>query len=274
MTKNLSWEKEFFEIEFSDKRIKNRFFKIMDAFSSTPGSSVLSACGSQEQEKATYRFFANHTLSYEALLSSISKATIEKMLQLPNEKILLLQDTTTVSFGKRKGIKGMGYYCDSEQKGMLVHSCIAVTQEGLPLGLVFQESFTRKQRKNETESKEQRKFHPIEEKESFRWLSTLRECHTRIPNEISKLTICDREGDFYELFSDAEEQGERFLIRLTQNRPAQEGKKVFEQLKSSPIRGSLVLQIGRNLKEHLPIRKVKMDYHFETITIKKPQRRK
>ena len=64
------------------------------------------------------------------------------------------------------------------------------------------------------------------------------------------------------------------MIRLTQNRPTQEGKKLFEQLKSSPVRGSLVLQIGRNPKEHLPTRKVKMDYHYETITIKKPQRRK
>lgn len=274
MTKNFSLENNFLELEFSDKRLKKRFFKIMDAFFNEPGSSILSACGSREQAKAAYRFFANDTCSYEELRSSISKSTIEKMLHLPKEKILLIQDTTTISFGNRKGIDGMGYYCESEQKGMLVHSCIAVTQAGIPLGLVFQESFTRKEQKNKTESKEQRKFRPIEEKESFRWLSTLRECHIRIPNEVSKLTICDREGDFYELFSDAEEQGEQFLIRLTQNRPTQEGKKLFEQLKSSPVRGSLVLQIGRNPKEHLPTRKVKMDYHYETITIKKPQRRK
>ncbi len=195
MTKNFSWENDFLGLEFSDKRLKKRFFKIMDACSSEPGSSILSACGSREEAKAAYRFFANDVLSYEELLSSISKATIEKMVHLPKEKILLVQDTTTISFGNRKGIDGMGYYCDSEQRGMLVHSCIAVTQAGIPLGLVFQENFTRKERKNKMESKEQRKFNPIEEKESFRWLSTLRECHTRIPNEVSKLTICDREGD-------------------------------------------------------------------------------
>ena len=51
-------------------------------------------------------------------------------MHLPQEKILLLQDTTSIRFGNRKGIDGMGYYCDSEQRGMLVHSCIAVTQAG------------------------------------------------------------------------------------------------------------------------------------------------
>ena len=50
----------------------------MDAFFNEPGSSILSACGSREQAKAAYRFFANDTCSYEELRSSISKSTIEK----------------------------------------------------------------------------------------------------------------------------------------------------------------------------------------------------
>lgn len=167
MTKNFSLENNFLELKFSDKRLKKRFFKIMDAFSSDPGGSILSACGSREQAKAAYRFFANDACSYEELRCSISKSTIEKMRHLPQEKILLLQDTTSISFGNRKGINGMGYYCDSEQKGMLVHSCIAVTQAGIPLGLVFQETFTRKERKNKTESKRRKKASSNRRKRKF-----------------------------------------------------------------------------------------------------------
>lgn len=187
--------------------------------------------------------------------------------------ILLIQDTTSISYGNRKAIEGMGYYCDSAQRGMLVHSCIAVTDTGIPVGLLFQEAFTRIERKDSSQTKEQKKLLPIEKKESFRWISFLRQIHEKLPSSLKRLTVCDREGDFYELFSDAEELGEKFLIRLTQNRLTQEGKKLFDVLKNSDVKGSMVLQIGRNAKEHLPSRKVKMDYHYEKITIRKPTRR-
>ena len=195
------------------------------------------------------------------------------MQQLPNEKILLIQDTTELSFGYRDGIENMGYYCDSKQKGMLAHSCIAVTQKGLVLGLVHQEYITRKQRKNTTETYEQRKRKPIEEKESFKWISTLQKCYEKIPDNIETITICDREGDFYELFAEAKKQEEIILVRLFQNRAIGEEKHLFEKLKESPIRGNLVIQMSRNPKEHLPMRMVMMEYHYEKVQIKKPHRR-
>lgn len=271
---NNKWEKEFFQIEFKDARLKDRFFHIMNAFSSSPDQSILAASGSRSSAKAVYRFLANEAVSYSALLDSVSKATIQKLSQIQAGQILLLQDTTSLSFGNRKGMDGIGYYCDSNQKGMFVHSCIAVTDTGLPIGLVFQEISTRTYRKMNTQSKEEQKLRPIKEKENFRWISTLRNCHERIPQEISTLTICDREGDFYELFADAEKSKEQFLVRLTQNRLTMEGKRLFELLKASKVKGSLVLQIGRNPKEHLPARNIKMEYHYETIQIKKPKRRK
>lgn len=270
---NISWEKEFFGLQFSDKRLQKRFFKMMDSFSREPGKSILSACGSRSQAKAIYRLLANDELSYEELLNSISQATIQKMKQLSNEKILLIQDTTELSFGYRNGIENMGYYCDSNQKGMLAHSCIAVTQKGLVLGLLHQEYITRKQRKNTKETYEQRKRKSIEEKESFKWISTLRKCHETIPNRIETITICDREGDFYELFAEAKKQEEIILIRLFQNRAIGEEKHLFEKLKESPIRGKLAIQMSRNPKEHLPTRIVEMKYHYEKVQIKKPYRR-
>ena len=269
----ISWEKEFFGLQFSDKRLQKRFFKMMDSFFQRPGKSILSACGSRSQAKAVYRLLANDRLSYEELLNSISQATLQKIQQLSNEKILLIQDTTELSFGYRNGIENMGYYCDSKQKGMLVHSCIAVTQKGLVLGLLHQEYRTRKQRKNTTETYEQRKRKAIEEKESFKWISTLRKCQETLPNNIQTITICDREGDFYELFAEAKKQEEIMLIRLFQNRAIGEEKHLFEKLKESPIRGNLVIQMSRNPKEHLPMRMVMMEYHYEKVQIKKPYRR-
>lgn len=65
------------------------------------------------------------------------------MKRSDSEWILAVQDTTSVGFGDRKSIKGMGYYCSTEQKGMLLHTCIAVTDQGIPLGILYQETNTR-----------------------------------------------------------------------------------------------------------------------------------
>jgi len=101
---------------------------------------------------------------------------------------------------------------------MLVHSCIAVTDQGIPLGLLYQEANIRETRKDDSETKEQKRSKPIEEKESYRWIHTLNETHPRVPEGIPVWTVCDREGDFYEFFSEAADLGEDFLVRIVQNR--------------------------------------------------------
>lgn len=71
------WNDEFLHLEFHDQRLKKRFFKIMNAISSTPDQSILSASGSRISAKAAYRFFANEEVSYKELLESISNATLK-----------------------------------------------------------------------------------------------------------------------------------------------------------------------------------------------------
>lgn len=269
-----NWETEFYDLKFKDKRLKKRFFHVMESISASPDKSILCAAGTRVSAKAAYRLFANEDIKIETLLESISKATMEKIRQTGTEKILLLQDTTSISFGNRKGIDGMGYYCDSEQKGMLVHSCIVVTESGLPIGLVHQEALTREKRKDNTATKEQKKTRPIEEKEGFRWINTLRQSTGMMPDATECVTVCDREGDFYELFAEAQRLGEKFLVRLTQNRLTKEGEKIFDKLKSLPVQGTMIVQTARNSKENIPSRKVAMEIRWEKQNIKKPARRK
>ena len=191
-----NWQEEFVDIKFVVQRLKTRFFKIMDAFAAAPEKSTWAATGSRSAAKAAYRFFRNTDISREELLDSISKATVEKMKRADPEWILAVQDTTSVGFGGRKSIKGMGYYCSTKQKGMLLHTCIAVTNQGIPLGILYQETNTRETRKDDSETKEQKKARPIEEKESSRWLKTMNETQKRVPEGMRVSTVCDREGEF------------------------------------------------------------------------------
>lgn len=269
-----NWQEEFVDINFTDQRLKSRFFKIIDAFAASPGKSTWAATGSRSSAKAAYRFFSNSEISKDELLDSISRATVEKIKCADAEWILAVQDTTAVGFGDRKAIQGMGYYCSTEQRGMLVHSCIAVTDQGIPLGIIYQETNTREKPKDDSQTKEQKRSRPIEEKENFRWLDSMCETLLRMPADIPILTVCDREGDFYEFFSEAADLKANFLIRIVQNRMVDDGKKIFHELRSSPVAGSMVARMSRNPKEHIPSRNIKMDYHCKKVTIYHPQRRK
>lgn len=269
-----NWQEDFVDINFTDQRLKSRFFKIIDAFAASPGKSTWAATGSRSSAKAAYRFFSNSEISKDELLDSISRATVEKIKCADAEWILAVQDTTAVGFGDRKAIQGMGYYCSTKQRGMLVHSCIAVTDQGIPLGIIYQETNTREKPKDDSQTKEQKRSRPIEEKENFRWLDSMCETLLRMPADIPILTVCDREGDFYEFFSEAADLKANFLIRIVQNRMVDDGKKIFHELRSSPVAGSMVARMSRNPKEHIPSRNIKMDYHCKKVTIYRPQRRK
>lgn len=82
----------------------------------------------------------------------------------------------------------------------------------------------------------------------------MRETLLRMPADIPILTVCDREGDFYEFFSEAADLKANFLIRIVQNRMVDDGKKIFHELRSSPVAGSMVARMSRNPKEHIPSR--------------------
>ena len=151
------WEQEFGEIALGDKRLKDRLIKIVDALSKSPDKSIYLANGSRSEAKAVYRFLSNEKVEQAAIVEGIKQSSARK-IEDSNEKVLLaIQDTTSISYGSRKNIEGMGYYCESETKGMNVHTAIAVTGEGLALGLLHQEYQTRETRADKSKSKDEKK---------------------------------------------------------------------------------------------------------------------
>ncbi len=106
-----------------------------------------------------------------------------------------------------------------------MHSSLAVTTEGLPLGLAAIKFWTRKKFKgtNALKKKVNPTRVPIEKKESVRWLENLTQS-TELLGEPSRCVhIGDRESDIYELFRTAHEAGTHFLLRTCVDRLAGDG---------------------------------------------------
>ncbi len=127
--------------------------------------------------------------------------------------ILAIQDTTDLSFShhsnKRKE-KGFGPISAHKYSlGLKVHSALAVTSQGVPLGLLDQITWAREP-KQKGKSQQKRSLF---EKESKRWFSSLVATELSIPDETVVVTIADREADIFDLFALERRAHSHLLIR-------------------------------------------------------------
>ena len=133
--------------------------------------------------------------------------------------------------------------------GILMHSSLAVTTEGLPLGMAAVKFWTRKEFKGCTTLK--RRINPtrvpIEEKESFRWLENLRQSTTLFNEPDRCVHIRDRESDIYELFCTAQEMGTHFLVRTCVDRLAGDGAHtIADEMDEVQVKGLHRIDVRNN----------------------------
>ncbi|MGY8682679.1 IS4 family transposase [Bradyrhizobium sp. UFLA05-153] len=151
--------------------------------------------------------------------------------------VLVLHDTTEFSYQREKseaigitksinsGRDKAGRLRSHTVCGILMHSSLAVTIEGVPLGLAAVKFWTRKKFKGTAALK--KKINPtripIEKKESVRWLENLKHSTQLLDHPGRCIHIGDRESDIYELFCAAQEIGTHFLVRTCVDRLAGDG---------------------------------------------------
>lgn len=107
-----------------------------------------------------------------------------------------------------------------------MHSRLAVTTEGVPLGLAAIKFWTRKKFKECNELKRHINLTrmPIEGKESYRWLENLKSATMLLGKPDQYIHVGDRENDIYEFFCAAKESGTHFLVRTCVDRLAGDGQ--------------------------------------------------
>jgi hypothetical protein len=201
-TTDLAWvEEELQQLDLKDRRLEQRARKLLGEFFCQPGSAIPQACGDWASAKAAYRFFANERVDSEALLESHRQATLERMGQ--HRVILAVQDTSSINYSTHPCTAGLGYIGSHRQnQGLHLHSTLALTPEGQCLGVIDAQLKARASLRRARERKATINRKPVEEKESVKWLrgfEAARECVEQLPLQNQIVSVCDREGDLYEL---------------------------------------------------------------------------
>jgi hypothetical protein len=256
----------FSEIDFGDKRLTKRLVETLEQMAKNPTKSILGATKDRNSARGFYRLLGNAKFSLVKLAEESRKITIEKIVE--HKTVLAIQDTTDDNLNGHKKTEDLGYSSE-HVLGIKIHSCIAVTPEGLPLGLLSQSYETRKEAKSKL-TKAEKAARPIEEKESYRWLEMLRDSTKDIPDSVNVITICDREGDFYELYAEAMKIGKDFVIRVTHDRKTTENEKVIEKIRDRESCGQVTVDIPRNTRNNRPARKAVMEVACCSVNVLKP----
>ena len=254
--------------ELGDKRRTKRLIKIVEHLSAAPEASVPQASGTWSETKATYKFWDSPYIKPSMIRQGHIDATVERMAKY--QVVLAIQDTTELNYSSHKALSGTGYLDSKYAKGLKVHSVLTASTEGIPLGIIEQEVWSRKE--EELGKAEQRKQKPTTQKESQRWLDSLIKTESIIPSHLQVVTIADREADFYDLFACCEELGSDFLIRAVQNRRLAGGdKRLWETLSSVEPQGTITVEVKRNPTR--PARKAALNIRYTTVTLQPPQNR-
>ena len=242
---------------------------MLECLSHHPTASVPVATQDASDAQSIYRFWSNSKVSVSSILNSHIEGTVSRARDC--ETVLSIQDTTDLNFTTHPKTQGLGYLNQTKQQGIKVHSCLGVSGEGMPLGLLRQHSWIRPDApvKKKSPKKVPNNKRPIEEKESYRWLTTLSASEATISRTTQLVHVADREADIFELFAHPRQPNSELLVRAKTNRKIKhELGQLFATLSQSPVLGTLTIEVRRNPKR--PARTAHLQIRAITVVLEVP----
>jgi hypothetical protein len=213
---------EFGSVDLGDQRRSDRLLEVVTRLARRPDGSIPQASGGDWASlKATYRLLENPAVTHEALLAGHVASTWERVAASGAAVVLAIQDTSELDFTAHAATSGLGQVGNAYGRGLLAHSTLACTPEGVPLGLLAQAVWARPP--SSGQSKAARKKRPVAEKESAKWLAGLEAVVAGRaqagPATLPPLVVVsDAESDVYAYFAAPRPTGVDLLVRAAQDR--------------------------------------------------------
>jgi hypothetical protein len=225
-----------------DRRRGRRLATLLSDLAARPGAGIPAACATPAATKAAYRFLASAALAAAEIRSAHVVATAARVRDEP--VILAVQDTTTLDFTAHAALAGAGPLAHPARTGLLVHSVLAATPEGAPLGLLHQHVWARDP--ETVGQRHTRRQRPTAAKESQRWLAAQAATQAAVPPGVRVVTVADREADIFDVFAQPRPPGHDLLIRATHNRCiAEAAGYVWDAIRTAPVGDVVPVAVGR-----------------------------
>lgn len=205
-------EKEFGGGLFPDKRLAHRLTKIAAKVAKDPSASFPQIARSDSELEGIYRFLSNSRVRANAILEPHQTATLERMGQF--KRVAVVHDTTQFAF-RNDVAERLGYLPGPGQRGLMGHFALAVSESGLPLGVLGMKTLAPPAPKPRKRGKKHRLYSWVGlDRLAARWRHLVEEVRERVERRVGLIHVMDREADSFELMNDIRLAGEAYVIRL------------------------------------------------------------
>lgn len=283
-----SWVlEECASLDLGDKRLNKRTRKVLSNLGHFPLASIPSSCKGWHETKAAYRFFSNPKISSEKILTTHKEATTQRTKK--HDRVLVVQDTTELNYSGQHCKQGVGPTHHGQEKALLLHPSIVVSESGICLGVYDDYQWYRKElmsRKVDKKTLNNERLHKkhVREKESYRWVLGYKhatELAQRCP-DTHVIAIADREGDIYDLYEEARNiEGNKadWLVRIRITNRAiinEAGKRDTNLLheKMNEIAPQQIIKFNLPYRNKSSVRQVQQELRMSRITLHPPTGRR
>jgi hypothetical protein len=246
---------------------------IAKAFAHKPTAPIPQACNGWNEAKGAYRFLENEAIEPGAIRQPHHQVTLQRVRA--HQIVLAVQDTSALNYSSHPATSGLGPIGSHSPKtiGLLLHSTLAVTPNGQPLGFLHNAVRARSKRRA-VRDRHQRK---LVAKESYKWVESLKACQALAPlcPETLLVNVTDREGDLYELFVEAlsveSPSKVHLLVRARHDRKLEDrSRTLWQEVAHQPVAGTLQVRVGRRGDQ--PVRLAQLSVRFCVAQLRAPAR--
>lgn len=288
-------DQEFGEAPLGDARLSRRLVESARRQAQEPRRAFTGvAQGDPAAVKGYYRLIdqpEDSAVTVENILAPHARRTRQRMQG--QRTVLCIQDGSDLNFTRHGQCEGLGVIGRNQTgataRGLHLHATLAVSETGLPLGVLRAKLDAPKPGPAATPK----------EKKTYRWIEGLRDCAEvrRSLDGVRVISVVDREADFFALFAEQRATPEvELLVRAKQDRvlerktraktPGSNGKpkrerRLFGRLRSAPVRARMGLKVKRQsarikaskqaARPGRPARVARMELRYETLTIPAPR---
>jgi len=238
-------ELEFGEAPLGDARLGRRLVQAARLQAEEPGRAFSGLAAADEpMARAYYRFIDKPDEAgpdMDQILAPHRQQTLRRMQA--ETTVLCVQDASTLDFTGLDQCQGLGPTGTNQtgvsSRGLQLHSTLAVSTQGLPLGVVRAQCLAAPEPKDA----------PDTAKKTFPWLEHHRELVALRPQlpQTRLIHLCDREADFFALFDEQRQHGQvELLVRAQHDRhlPVQPGK-LFAAIRQAPVQSRVQVHVPR-----------------------------
>jgi hypothetical protein len=207
-------EEEFGHARLPDDRHRQRLVQMGASAAARPGGKVLDVFRSSAERQGAYDFLENDRVSGDAVRKAVTQATAMRAAE--HAFVFVAIDGTSLTLADRLRRKDFGAVGPTSHgaRGLKVINGLAVSPEGVPLGICSQRWWARPARKRRQDHQKRK----LREKETQHWVDAIDESVEVLAPSTRPWFQLDREADGGDVLNALVATEHWFTVRSSHNR--------------------------------------------------------